>query len=156
MAKFQRGRSIENDIPRLMPFGEFRGIEFGEIPILSLYALLDDAGVYGPVRVAVEHAIDNHSQKKGWPSQNKPSTSTGVIKVKCDDNRPNNRRLRPPGKWMTGPLGVGVPFAFPFGKHKGKPLSSIPDSYLEWVLSLNDIAAALRILIKQHLSNPSA
>ena len=43
-----------------------------------------------------------------------------------------------------------VPYVFPFGKHKGEDIKTIPDSYLEWVL-VCDLENELRKLVKKEL-----
>ena len=43
------------------------------------------------------------------------------------------------------------PFAMPFGKHKGKPLELIPDSYLDWLLSQAFVKGMFKKRISDHL-----
>ena len=34
-------------------------------------------------------------------------------------------------------------YTMPFGKHKGRPIATLPDSYLEWLTSLPDLREPL-------------
>ena len=43
------------------------------------------------------------------------------------------------------------PLVMPFGKHKGKPLELIPDSYLDWLLSQAFVKGRLKKRISDHL-----
>lgn len=44
-----------------------------------------------------------------------------------------------------------IQFTFPFGKYKGKYVDTIPDDYLEWVLTLKSLDESLRAEIKSEL-----
>lgn len=43
-------------------------------------------------------------------------------------------------------------FVMPFEKHKGKTLGSVPDDYLQWLLSLDNIRDSMRSAILRHLT----
>lgn len=55
--------------------------------------------------------------------------------------------------WRDGPLGVGLPFPMPFGKHKGKTFDQIPTDYLEWLVTLNTISPTLFKAVRKHLDS---
>jgi hypothetical protein len=39
----------------------------------------------------------------------------------------------------------------PFGKHKGRPISTLPDSYLAWLTSLPDLREPLRSEVEREI-----
>lgn len=40
-----------------------------------------------------------------------------------------------------------------FGKHKGEHIANVPQDYLRWLLSLEDLEKTLRKAIRHHLSH---
>ena len=104
----------------------------------------------------------------------KTTTPTGC--VKCASRPPKNAQ-EPPGtletpqtfkngvvhvrvtciacksfvRWKPQDRPGGMPFTMPFGKHKGKQIELIPDSYLDWLMSQAFVKGSLKKRISDHL-----
>ena len=69
--------------------------------------------------------------------------------------------MKPPAppKWVNGPLGEDgkeTEYVFTFGKYKGKKVSEVPSSYLEWLIGEETIFPALRKkLVRELVSRAS-
>jgi len=77
------------------------------------------------------------------------------FKKRCDDrNKEHDERTggakvvtKPEPKWKSGPLaddGKEWDYVLTFGKHKGKMLSEVETSYLQWMLGESDLFQSLR------------
>lgn len=84
-----------------------------------------DKGTYKAITGAVKYALlKTFLVPTGDdPENDHPGTSNGA-----SGNAPTQSKAAAPTQSNTGE------YVFPFGKHKGKPLTDVPDDYLTWLL----------------------